>query len=42
MRSAEKRTIEDARNYFRALTANITPSECKNYFEKDGGVTIQT
>jgi transposase len=36
MRSAQKRTIEDACAYIGALVATITPSECKNYFVNDG------
>ncbi len=36
MRLAQKRCIDDACDYIRALVAAITPGECRNYFENDG------
>ncbi len=42
MRTAQKRTIEDACAYIGSLVETIDQVECKNYFENDGYVSVKT
>ncbi|HWW34575.1 MAG TPA: IS630 family transposase, partial [Xanthobacteraceae bacterium] len=41
MRSAQKRTIEDAWRHIGSLVETIDPTECNNYFANAGYASVK-